>query len=370
MLLALPLLLGPSSCDKPNPQVCQLCETCKANPAQTGCAQLLASGVCDSCGAQPTPTPPVTTTTTVPPPTTTTTTTTLPGPLPTPTPQPVLCKAPQGVQWTVGPITSRFDIAVNEAMHQLTSCSVGSDCPTGRGPQQWLGDVALYLRVHGFCSGQHEDGITDEIAVACTILSDDKKTCLLSNCQTAWEGKHVANFGNPVNAKVVWTPGADRVSWTPQSCPTGPPPTPAPTPLPTPLPTPGPTPTPGGACPIQLPVPQPYSLELRIGPHGSTGRQFDGTPYIKGPSSAIPPPGWTGACRTQQCDISLEKDPQNGLACTLQLCGAELQYDVVPSSAGFVNWTQGYTTKITLTGPAVLMAKCPVSGIVGSRNVP
>lgn len=398
VILVLPFLLGGGPCDTPcPPEVRQACAACAANPATPGCELLAQSKACDSCPAPgPTPPPSTTTTTTQPPvPSTTTTTTTMPAPQPTPTPIPPLagCKAPQGVEWSIGPVTSTRARLVNEVMAGLTGCHVGAgDCVHGSGAgdagaQKWMNRVIYELRMRGVCAGQHIAGSeelrqrrhvaflekrafstgTDEIAVA------------VGACEGFWEGYKIANFGG---GKVIWAiegggegpPGANRRSWTPTSgcSATPPPPTPSPSPGPTPTPGPVPTPTPppAGSCPLQLPIPEPYVLEMRIGPHGSSGQQYDATPYIKGPASAMPPPGWTGSCRTQQCDLSPEKDPQHGTACTLQLCGATLDYKLLPSSAGIINWVQGYTVKVTLAGPAVLMGTCPVSGIAASRNVP
>jgi hypothetical protein len=98
------------------------------------------------------------------------------------------------------------DKAVNEAMAQLSGCSIGSDCPitvvagenTNDLCQNWFSLVSEALRAQGFCAGQHEEGHTDEIAVSDT------------GCTGKWYGYHICNYGG---AKVVWNPGARRGWW-------------------------------------------------------------------------------------------------------------------------------------------------------------
>jgi len=298
--MALILASGLKSCDKPSPEVCK---ACLEHPELPGCAEVI-----KACQ-----TPPTTTTTTTRPPDPTPTPTPTPTPVPTPLPTPVPtptpskgCSAPQGASWTHGGRTARFDKAVNHSMQMLTGCDVGSDCRTHLSPQEWLAAVALSLRDHGFCSGQHETGVTDEIAVACDILSADDMNCLSATCSTSWEGKHVANFSSPDDAKVVWSPGADRDSWKPSGCE----PNPTPTPNPTPLPTPGPTPTPGPgpACPIPAPGDN-WVADLK--PHG--GQQLDVTPYVGNPTHTINQP-WIG-CGVNRCALSCEK---GDVACACQ----------------------------------------------------
>lgn len=390
VILALPFLLAPSDCGKPDPRVCQACALCVENPAQQGCAQLLASGICEGCGTPvpvptplPTPTPPPTTTQPPAPPTTTQPPVPVPTPTPTPIPPLAGCRAPQGSWIDPQPAARTLQGQIKAVIVALSGCNDGSDCPLENDNlQSWQERVIAELRARGLCSGMHEDGVSDEITVA-------------PICTARWEGYRVFGCTPPVpsdpptdcneiprrvsykcfdtcpvigRGKVRWA--FPTLGYVPAASCASPPPTPIPpTPSPAPSPTPSPIP-PAVACPLQWPVPEPYVLEMRIGPHGSSGQQYDATPYIKGPSSAIPPPGWTGSCRTQQCDLSPEKDPQHGTACTVQLCGAELHYRLVPSLAGVINWVNGYTVKVTLTGPAMLMATCPVSGIVSSRSIP
>jgi hypothetical protein len=96
---------------------------------------------------------------------------------------------------------------------------------------------------------------------------------------------------------------------------------------------------------MQLPILPGYSLGLRI---DKGGQQVDATPYLKTEGGPIPPVGWTGSCRSQQCDISPEKDTLHGLDCTLELCGPAIDYGLSPGDAGFLNWVDGYKAKFTL----------------------
>jgi len=185
-----------------------------------------------------------------------------PVPTPTPTPHPLGCQAPQGMQWSgPGQVTTSAGPLVNKAMAELLGCRAGSDCPHGEGPgeaaaQRWMARVIAELRLRGLCAGQHEAGITDEIAVA-------------TQCEGPWEGYHVANYGG---GKVVWSPGAARPSWTPTAgCS-------SPLPTPTPPPTPGPTPSPG-VCPA--PTPGPLSKwEAKIHNRGPNWTTLDSTPLV------------------------------------------------------------------------------------------
>ncbi len=249
----------------------------------------------------PTPTPIVTTTTTTSTSTTTTTTT-----LPPAKPE---CSAPQGVNWTITTKTNQFDEAVNDAMHFITNCDVGSDCSHGAlSDQGWLLLVAHTLRDRGFCSGQHENGITDEIAVACTILSADKLSCLLADCKTPWEGKHVAHFGV---GKVVWCPGADRVSWIPNvsSCESNSPP------VPTPSPTPSPTPAPSN-CPVK--ATGDYFVDLHISMIGNNPQRYTATAKYCGF------PVRTDVfknCGTKCCTLGVDGGSDVAIACEQELSG-------------------------------------------------
>lgn len=90
-------------------------------------------------------------------------------------------------------------------------------------------------------------------------------------------------------------------------------------------------------CPLQRQTLDGYALSLEI---SKGGQQVDGTPYITDTGGVMPPPGWTGNCRgPHRCDISPEKDIQNGLACTLALCGDRLSYAIVDHPPGaWLNW--------------------------------
>lgn len=108
-----------------------------------------------------------------------------------------------------GQTTSTFGVDVNNAMKEITGCSIGSDCPLGNTTNQaFFRAVIDKLRSKGICAGQHEPGHTDEIAV--------------SSSQTAIrEGYHIFSGDDsqgpvpPGGAprKVVWSPGAARPSY-------------------------------------------------------------------------------------------------------------------------------------------------------------
>lgn len=135
----------------------------------------------------------------------------------------------------------------------------------------WLDLVNEELIHRGFCAGKHRPD-TDEIAVSCEILSGDGLRCLRAKCDSVYEGKHIAHFNSPTNAKIVWCPGANRDTWQSSGgvCGIS---EPIPTPPPTPLPTPGPVPTPApGACPVK--VEQGYFVDLVVGHIGTNPQQF------------------------------------------------------------------------------------------------
>lgn len=98
------------------------------------------------------------------------------------------------------------DAAVNDVMVALTGCGVSSSCDLSgyaganahEQCQSWFAAVTSELRARGYHAGQHEAGITDEIAVSNT------------GCAGRWYGYHVCNYGGPL---VVWSPGARRGWW-------------------------------------------------------------------------------------------------------------------------------------------------------------
>lgn len=168
-------------------------------------------------------------------------------------------------------------------------------------------------------------------------------------------------------------------------CASAPKPVLAPTPTPVPEPTPAvcnPACMPGAVCiargsetmcvvdpnvcPLQLPLVG-YGIGLRIGPHG-TPQQRDATPFIRKGDLPFPPPGWTGTCRPNECDVSGEKDPDHGNICTVILCGKNVVFSLEPPEAGTLNWAVGYTAKVTMTAPGHLLGFCSgnpsVKGVV------
>ena len=124
------------------------------------------------------------------------------------------CSFPQGVpggDFTQGPVLTEFAGQVNANMKEITGCEIGTDCPTGMAPDPWMHAVIEKLQAQGLCAGRHVDttpGGTDEIAVS-------------ASCTAAWEGYKVYNYGG---GKVIWSPNANRPSWTitPDHCSGGP----------------------------------------------------------------------------------------------------------------------------------------------------
>jgi hypothetical protein len=119
-----------------------------------------------------------------------------PDPEPTPTPKPA-CGFPQGLEaseFTGGSKLRTKGNLVNEVMAEITGCNVGSNCPHGKSPQEWMSVVVQTLQERGECAGQHIDGHSDEIAIH------------TGDC--VWESYHIAYFGDP--STVVWYPGALR----------------------------------------------------------------------------------------------------------------------------------------------------------------
>lgn len=207
---------------------------------------------------------------------------------------------------------------VNVVMANLTGCNIGSDCRHGdgigeAGAQKWMARVIAQLQLRGLCAGQHETGVTDEIAVA-------------TKCDGPWEGYHVANFGG---GKVVWSPNAARPTWTPQSgCSATPPPTPLPTPTPGPVPTPSPTPVPG-ACPV--PVPGPLArFDAKVHVQGPNWTTLDSTPLV-GPDAAFCAAiGYTDGRR--YCPPRAEGGTD------IQACNELVVGVYIPADAGWPKW--------------------------------
>ena len=110
-------------------------------------------------------------------------------------------------------------------------------------------------------------------------------------------------------------------------------------------------------------------MGLRIEQRLASPQQHDATPFIKkgnDPTMPWPPLGWTGACRTIQCDLSAEKDPEHGDVCTRTLCGETIKYELEPPESGLVNWVQGYSVKTTMKENGRLVGTCSANTAVSS----
>lgn len=123
-------------------------------------------------------------------------------------------------------------------------------------------------------------------------------------------------------------------------------------------------------CPLQLPLIG-TGIGLRISHYGTTPQQFEATPFLRKGDMPFPPPGWTGTCRPNECDVAGEKDPDHGNICTVTLCGKNVVYSIEPPEAGTLNWAVGFTAKVTMTAPGHLLGFCSGNPSVrGSVPVP
>jgi hypothetical protein len=293
-------------------------------------------------------------------------------PPPTPSPSPILsCEPPYDLPWictpdcghatpgTVCTYDSYYGPALNVALDdvrqgrpELFDASLTHVQPNDDVTRAKVFDALVsYLRMRGFCAGWRVDQVD---------IGD------MNRIPTRFEGFHPINFGG---GGLLRPPTAYRGFCSPA------------TPTPSTLPTPGPTPPPPspvpspaqGKCPMLLPIPAGYALGLRI---SKGGQQVDATPFISNQvdnGGPIPPVGWTGDCRAHQCDLSPEKDSQHGQDCTIELCGLFVNYQLMPTDRGFLNWQNGYAAKFTLndwTQGATITGVCPKSGATGSIQVP
>jgi hypothetical protein len=146
--------------------------------------------------------------------------------IPPPTPEPPVVQPPvagcsidgePGPALPKHPMTAALADHVDAAMLALRPmCTVGSRCLLGDMTiQAWTAEVIRELRKRGVCAGQHEPGITDEIAVAATA-TDPR------------EGYHVGagdDSSGPVPSggvlrTVVWSRGAYRGAYAAPQLPT------------------------------------------------------------------------------------------------------------------------------------------------------
>lgn len=103
------------------------------------------------------------------------------------------------------PQTNTLGVKVNEAMRLLKpECEVGGTCLINEyTSQSWQSAVNAELRKMGLCAGQHEPGVSDEIATAPAYSQP-------------WQGFHV--FAGDDSSTVPAPPGTRRtVVWSPQS---------------------------------------------------------------------------------------------------------------------------------------------------------
>lgn len=216
------------------------------------------------------------------------------------------CSFPQGQDHnlTMGPVMRRFAPTVNTAMRELTGCDIGTDCPTGMEPDEWMHAVIDAVKLTGLCAGRHIDttpGGTDEIAVA-------------AGCEGWWEGYKVYNYGG---GKVIWSPNADRPAWrlNDTSVCSGPGPTPPP------------TPPPSGDCPA--PHPDTDRMQFKCREHNGildctwvTVNQVDfcgSIGYCCMPNSGTNDCDAPGCVRRGGCPVRGDGDPERPV-CEAELC--------------------------------------------------
>ena len=133
-------------------------------------------------------------------------------PTPTPTPPPGgSCSFPQGVPLIgPGPEVASIRPVVMATLKRLSGCNESTDCPLPNDNQQsWQGKVTADLRAQGLCAGQHEDGKTDQIAVA-------------TQCNVPWESYYVfactpALPSDPPGTDTCPIVGRGKVRWAGQA---------------------------------------------------------------------------------------------------------------------------------------------------------
>lgn len=114
------------------------------------------------------------------------------------------CDGEPGSKTTERPQT--FAGQVNEAIHQVTGCTIGSDCSLDATTRQsYQRAVVEALRGLGVCSGQHEPGVTDEI-----VAAEDQRSL-----RSSWHIFAGDDSEGPLPAggsprRVVWAPFAAR----------------------------------------------------------------------------------------------------------------------------------------------------------------
>jgi len=227
------------------------------------------------------------------------------------------CSFPQGQDdnLTKGPVMRLYAPTVNTAMRELTGCDIGTDCPTGMEPDEWMHAVIDAVKTTGLCAGRHIDttpGGTDEIAVA-------------ARCDGWWEGYKIYNYGG---GKVIWSPNADRPAWKlndPSACSPGPGPTPTP------------TPPPSGDCPA--PHPDLDGMQFKCREHNGildctwvTVNQVDfcgSVGYCCMPNSGTNDCDDPACIRRGGCPVRGDGDPERA-ACEAELCDQKWKCNGAP----------------------------------------
>jgi hypothetical protein len=238
----------------------------------------------------------------------------------------------------------------------LTNCTIGPTCQlVGWTQQTWQAAVEAGLRKTGLCSGQHEDGKTDEISVSS------------NGCAGQWEQFHVYAGPESGGGRIVWANipsqpcfgaecttvngGAYRgnVTIPPEFCHA-----PAPVPPPT-----------QGACPVP-PVTAPTSwIEPRVSSFAPG--EYTVTPYWCGdppnpgeqglyPASACKRPdgAWAKCCKggTEVADV--------GRACEVAWYGSEAAPVVTSVGPGVtVDCKDHECWSLRMSGAGVIQVRTP-----------
>lgn len=184
-----------------------------------------------------------------------------PGPKPTPTPAPTPDPTPtpecsiDGLPGSELEPYATHGPAVNAAILAVYGCD-GGRCVVEDGRQVAQAKIIAQLRRQGLCAGQHEPGVTDEIAVSASTTG-------------VRESYHV--YAGPLEGPgtLVLSPQSVRPAYA------------APGSNPGPTPTPPPTPPPAGACGVPTPPPLNSFVVHRRGCRDGF-ECYDSTPLVEG----------------------------------------------------------------------------------------
>lgn len=171
LILALPLLLGASKCDK-------ICKECAKDPNIPGCEEAFENGICPT----PTPTP-------IPTPEPTPTPTPVPTPTPTPTPVPTPTPTPTPVSYLPKPLAPGAEVYLNNKVHGQgldSTVRVRGDkefCQIIHGPaavadchlEGWPNRALAEMELLGGCPIWQYRQVWDTTTRACLQVEEDER---------------------------------------------------------------------------------------------------------------------------------------------------------------------------------------------------